>query len=263
MKIVVIGGTGLIGSKLVAKLNEHGHEAVPASPSLGINTITGEGLATALDGASVVVDVSNSPSFDYAPAIEFFGKSTTNLRTAEEKAGVGHHVALSVVGTKELAESADLTTTIAGYFWAKLTQEALIKASPIPYTIVHATQFFEFVEKIADGSTDGDTVRLSSALFQPMAAEDVAKALGRAAVGTPVNGIVEVGGPEVFHLDMLIRRVLDAKGDPREVLTDPQARYFGAPLAERTLVPGPDAALGEIRFDDWLRQSVAAAPAAA
>ena len=263
MKIVVIGGTGLIGSKLVAKLTEQGHETVPASPRLGIDTITGEGLAAALDSASVVVDVSNSPSFDFAPAIEFFGKSTTNLRNAEENAGVGHHVALSVVGTKELAQSADLTTTIAGYFWAKLTQEALIKASPIPHTIVHATQFFEFVEKIADGSTDGDTVRLPPALFQPMAAEDVATALCRAAVETPVNGTVEVGGPEQFRLDMLIRRALDAKGDPREVLTDPHARYFGAPVAELTLVPGPDATLGEIRFDDWLRQSAGVETAAA
>ena len=176
---------------------------------------------------------------------------------------MGHHVALSVVGTKELADSADLTTTIAGYFWAKLTQEALVKASPIPYTIVHATQFFEFVEKIADGSTDDHEVRLPPALFQPMAAEDVAKALGRAAVGTPVNGIVEVGGPEQFRLDMLVRRMLDAKGDPREVLTDPHARYFGAPLAERTLVPGAGATLGEIRFDDWLRESAAAKTAVA
>jgi uncharacterized protein YbjT (DUF2867 family) len=263
MKIVVIGGTGLIGSKVVAKLVEDGHETVPASPRLGINTITGEGVAAALKGSSVVVDVSNSPSFDFAPAIEFFGKSTTNLRDAEEEAGVGHHVALSVVGTKELAQSADLTTTIAGYFWAKLTQETLIKTSPIPYTIVHATQFFEFVDKIADDATHGDTIHLSEALIQPMAAEDVAAAVARAATGTPANRIVEVGGPEQFRLDMLIRRVLGAKGDPREVLTDPQARYFGAPLAERTLVPGPDATLGEIRLDDWLRETTAVPAASA
>ena len=257
MKIVVIGGTGLIGSKVVAKLAEDGHEAVPASPRLGVNTITGEGVAAALKGASVVVDVSNSPSFDFAPAIEFFGKSTTRLRDAEEEAGVGHHVALSVVGTKELAQSADLTTTIAGYFWAKLTQETLIKTSPIPYTIVHATQFFEFVDKIADDATHGDTIRLSEAMIQPMAAEDVALAVARAATGSPANRIVEVGGPEQFRLDVLIRRVLGAKGDPREVLTDPQSRYFGAPLTERTLVPGPEATLGEIRLDDWLRETKA------
>ena len=257
MKIVVIGGTGLIGSKVVAKLTDQGHEIVPASPRLGINTITGEGLAAALEGASVVVDVSNSPSFDFAPAIEFFGKSTTNLRNAEVDAGVGHHVALSVVGTKDLAESADLTTTIAGYFWAKLTQETLIKASPIPYTIVHATQFFEFVDKIADDATHGDTIHLSEALIQPMAAEDVGEAVARAAAGAPANKIVEVGGPEQFRIDVLIRRFLGAKGDAREVLTDPQARYFGAPLTESTLVPGPDAMLGEVKFDDWLRQSLA------
>jgi len=262
MKIVVIGGTGLIGSKVVTKLTEHGHEAVPASPRLGINTVTGEGLAEALTGASVVVDVSNSPSFDFAPAIEFFGKSTTNLRAAEEAAGVGHHVALSVVGTKELAESADLTTTIAGYFWAKLTQETLIKASPIPYTIVHATQFFEFIGAIADASTEGGTISVPPAFFQPMAADDVATAVARAAVGTPANGIVEVGGPERFRLDMVIRRALDAKGDPRTVLTDPQARYFGAPLTERTLVPADGATLGETRLDDWLREA-ARVPAAA
>ena len=262
MKIVVIGGTGLIGSKVVAKLTEDGHEVVPASPRLGINSITGEGIAEALKGTSVVVDVSNSPSFDFAPAIEFFGKSTTNLRDAEEEAGVGHHVALSVVGTKELAQSADLTTTIAGYFWAKLTQETLIKTSPIPYTIIHATQFFEFVDKIADDATHGDTIHLSEAMIQPMAAEDVAAAVARAATATPANRIVEVGGPDQFRLDTLVRRVLGAKDDPREILTDPQARYFGAPLAERTLVPGPDATLGKVGLDDWLREN-AAAPAAA
>jgi uncharacterized protein YbjT (DUF2867 family) len=257
MKIVVIGGTGLIGSRVVAKLTEGGHEVVPASPRLGINTITGEGLAAALEGASVVVDVSNSPSFDFAPAIEFFGKSTTNLRNAEVDAGVGHHVALSVVGTKELAQSADLTMTIAGYFWAKLTQETLVKASPIPHSIVHATQFFEFVDKIADDATTGDTVRLSEAMIQPMAAEDVGATVARVAAGPPANKIVEVGGPEQFRIDTLVRRFLAAKGDPREVLTDPQARYFGAPLDERTLVPGSDAMLGEVKFDDWLRQAAA------
>jgi uncharacterized protein YbjT (DUF2867 family) len=263
VRIVVIGGTGLIGSKVVAKLTEDGHEVVPASPRLGINTITGEGVAAALKGTAAVVDVSNSPSFDFAPAIEFFGKSTVNLRDAEEEAGVGHHVALSVVGTKELAQSADLTTTIAGYFWAKLTQETLIKSSPIPYTIVHATQFFEFVDKIADDATHGDTLHVSEAMIQPMAAEDVAAAVARAATGAPANRIVEVGGPEEFRIDVLIRRFLGAKGDPREVLTDPQARYFGAPLAERTLVPGPDATLGEIKFVDWLRENTAVPAVAA
>ncbi len=257
MKIVVIGGTGLIGSKLVAKLTEHGHEAVPASPRLGINTITGEGLAAALDGASVVVDVSNSPSFDFHPALDFFETSTHNLLAAEAAAGVGHHVALSVVGTKELSEAGDLATTIAGYFRAKQTQEELIAASGLSYSIVHATQFFEFLKSIADSATDGDNVRLPCVQFQPMAADDVAKAVGRVAVGAPVNGVVEVAGPEPFHFDMLIRRFLDATNDPRVVLSDPSARYFGAVVDERTLVPGDGAILGEIRFDDWLSQVAA------
>ncbi|MGH2489396.1 MAG: SDR family oxidoreductase [Candidatus Limnocylindria bacterium] len=255
MKIVVIGGTGLIGSKLVTKLSEHSHEAVPASPSLGVNTVTGEGLAEALDGASVVVDVSNSPSFEYAAALEFFETSTRNLRAAEEAAGVGHHVALSVVGTERLSES--------GYFRAKIAQEALIKAASIPYSIVHATQFFEFIESIAQAATDGNTIRLAPALIQPMAADDVAMAVDRVSVGTPVNGIVEVAGPEQFHLDMLIRRVLSARNDPREVLTEPQARYFGAVLSERTLVPGDGAILGETRFGDWLSEAATANQAVA
>ena len=257
MKVVVIGGTGLIGSKLVTKLTELGHEVVPASPRLGINTITGEGLDAALDGASVVVDVSNSPSFDFHPALDFFETSTHNLMTAEAAAGVGHHVALSVVGTKELSEGGDLATTIAGYFWAKAAQEALIKTSPIPYTIVHATQFFEFLRAIADGATDGENVRLPCVQFQPMAADDVAKAVGRVAAAAPANGIVEVAGPEPFHFDMLIRRFLDATNDPRVVLSDPSARYFGAVVDERTLVPGDGAILGDIRFDDWLSQIAA------
>jgi len=255
MKVVVIGGTGLIGSKVVTNLTEHGHEAVPASPRLGINTITGEGLGEALDGASVAVDVSNSPSIDYAPALEFFGKSTRNLLAAEQAAGVGHHVALSVVGTKELSEAGDLGTTIAGYFSAKATQENLIKTSSIPYSIVHATQFFEFLKSIADDATDGDTVRLPPVRFQPMAAEDVAAAVARAAVAAPINGVVEVGGPEQFEFDMLIRRFLGASNDPRVVLSDPSAHYFGAKVGERTLVPGDDASLGEIKFEDWLRFS--------
>ena len=244
MKIVVIGGTGLIGSKLVTNLNQQGHEAVAASPSRGVNTITGEGVAAAMEGASVVVDVSNSPSFEYRAALEFFQTSTRNLQAAETAAGVGHHVALSVVGTDRLAES--------GYFRAKIAQEALIKASSIPYSIVHATQFFEFVKNIADDATDGNTIRLAPVLFQPMASDDVATAVGRIAVGAPVNGIIEVGGPEQFRFDALIRHFLGSRNDPREVVPDPEALYFGAVLAERTLVPEEDAMRGEIRFDDWL-----------
>jgi uncharacterized protein YbjT (DUF2867 family) len=244
MKIVVIGGTGLIGSKLVAWLTDQGHEAVPASPSLRVNTITGEGVAAAMEGASVVVDVSNSPSFEYGAALEFFQTSTRNLQAAEMAAGVGHHVALSVVGTDRLAES--------GYFQAKIAQEALIRASSIPYSIVHATQFFEFIRSIADDATDGKTVRLAPVLFQPMASDDVAKAVGRTAVGAPVDGVIEVGGPEQFRLDELIRRFLGSRDDPREVVADPEALYFGAVLSERTLVPEEGAMFGEIRFDDWL-----------
>ncbi len=262
MKIVVIGGTGLIGSKVVAKLTEHGHEVVPGSPSLGINSITGEGLAAALDGASVVVDVSNSPNFAYATALEFFETSTRHLLAAELEAGVGHHVALSVVGTKALSEGGDPEATTAGYFVAKLAQEALIQASSIPYTIVHATQFLEFSKSIADSATDGNTVRVPSVLFQPMAADDVAKAVGRAAVSAPVNGIVEVGGPERLRFDEVIRRVLAAQNDPRDVLADSAAGYFGIAVGERTLVPAEGAMLGEIRLGDWLREA-AAAPAKA
>jgi len=247
VKIVVIGGTGLVGSKLVTKLNQEGHQAVAASPSRGVNTITGEGVAAAMDGASVVVDVSNSPSFEYRAALEFFQTSTRNLETAETAAGVGHHVALSVVGTDRLVES--------GYFRAKIAQEALIKASSIPYSIVHATQFFEFIESIADAATDGRTVRLAPVLFQPMASDDVATAVGRIAVGAPVNGVIEVGGPEQFRFDAFIRHFLGSRNDPREVVADPEALYFGAMLAERTLVPEEDAMRGEIRFDDWLSQS--------
>jgi uncharacterized protein YbjT (DUF2867 family) len=266
MKIVVIGGTGLIGSKVVARLTEHGHEAVPGSPRLGINTITGEGLAAALEGASVVVDVSNSPNFEYATALEFFDTSTRNLLAAEQAAGVGHHVALSVVGTKALSEGGDPATTTAGYFRAKLAQESLIQASPIPYSIVHATQFFEFIKSIADSATDGSTVRVPRVLFQPMAADDVAKAVGRTAAGAPVNGIVEVGGPEQLRFDEVIRRALAATNDPREVLADAAVGYFGITVGERSLVPGDGAMLGEIRLDDWLREAAAAAavqPAAA
>jgi uncharacterized protein YbjT (DUF2867 family)/nitrite reductase/ring-hydroxylating ferredoxin subunit len=252
MKFVVIGGTGLIGSKVVAKLTERGYEAIAASPRTGVNTVTGEGLAEVLSGAAVVVDVSNSPSFEDQAALAFFQTSTTNLLAAEATAGVRHHVALSVVGTERLSQS--------GYFRAKLVQEKLIKASSIPYSIVHATQFFEFVKGIADISTDGNTVRLAPVLIQPMAAEDVADAVARVAAGPPLNGTVEVSGPEQFCLDELIRRALSARHDQREVIADPQARYAGALLDERTLVPGPDARLGKTRFEDWLSRAAGPIP---
>jgi len=244
MKIVVIGGSGLIGSKLVTKLREHGHEAVAASPNSGVNTLTGEGLAEALKGASVVVDVSNSPSWEDSAVMKFFETSTRNLLAYEAAAGVGHHLALSVVGTERLLES--------GFFRAKIAQENLIKASSIPYSIVRATQFFEFVEKIADLSTEGNKVRLPPALFQPMAADDVASALAGIAMSSPVNGTVEIGGPEQFRLDELIRSDLAARKDPREVISDPHGRYYGIAVSERTLVPNDDAQLGKTRFEDWL-----------
>jgi uncharacterized protein YbjT (DUF2867 family) len=248
MKIVVIGGSGLIGSKLVRKLLEHGHQVVPASPSSGVNTLTGEGLAEVLDSAAVVVDVSNSPSFEDAAVLNFFETSTSNLVDAEAAAGVDHHVALSIVGTERLSDS--------GYFRAKIAQENLIKRSSIQYSIVRATQFFEFeLKRIADDATDGNTVRVAPVLIQPMAAEDVASAVGKISVGSPVNGIVEVAGPQQFRLDELIRRFLRDRRDPREVITDPHARYSGAELDERTLVPGDDATLAETRFDDWLSQA--------
>lgn len=246
MKIVVIGGTGLIGSKLVAKLGEHGHEAVPAAPNTGVNTITGEGLAEVLEGAAVVVDVSNAPSWADGPVMEFFRTSTTNLLEHSAKAGIGHYVALSVVGTDRLQES--------GYFRAKAAQEKLIRESGRPYSIVHATQFFEFVKGIADLSTVDGEVHLPSALFQPIAADDVAAGVGRVTVGEPLNGIREIGGPEQFGLDELVRKALAAKGDPRKVVTDEQSLYSGVRLSERTLVPGPDAQLGEMTFDKWLAQ---------
>src|SRR3954467_12119573 len=241
MKIIVIGGTGLIGSKLVTKLNEHGHEAVPAAPNTGVNTLTGEGLAEVLGGGAVVVDLSTSPSFADEPVMEFFRISTGNLLAYSAKAGVGHYVALSVVGTDRLSES--------GYFRAKIVQEKLIRESGRAYSIVHATQFFEFVKAIADFSMVDGKVHLPSALIQPMAAEDVAGGVGRVAMGEPLNGIGEIGGPEQFRLDDLVRRGLAAKGDPREVVTDEQAPYYGVQLSERTLVPGPDARLGEITFE--------------
>jgi len=244
MKVVVIGGTGLIGSKLVARLREQGHEAVPAAPNTGVNSITGEGLEEVLEGATVVVDVSNSPSFADEPVMEFFRTSTTNLLEYSAKAGIGHYVALSVVGTDRLAES--------GYFRAKIAQETLIGESGIPYSIVHATQFFEFVKAIADFSTVDGAVRLPSALIQPMAADDVAAAVCTVCQGPPVEGVVEVGGPEALRFEDFIRRGLTAKGDPRTVVSDPKARYFGAVLDERALVTGDGARLGQVRFEDWL-----------
>jgi uncharacterized protein YbjT (DUF2867 family) len=247
MKIVVIGGTGLIGSKLVGKLREHGHQAVPASPDTGVDALTGAGLGEALDGAAVVVDVSNSPSRE--GALQFFRTSTSNLLDAEAAAGVGHHVALSIVGTERLSASR--------YFRAKRAQEKLIKRSSIPYSIVHATQFFEFIKGIADAATDGDTVRLASVLIQPVAAEDVASEVARIAVAPPVNGIVEVAGPEQFRLDELIRRALRERGDPRKVITDPHARYSDAEVREHTLVPGDNARIAPTRFEDWLSRSTA------
>jgi uncharacterized protein YbjT (DUF2867 family) len=250
MKIVVIGGSGLIGSKLVAKLDQHGEQAVAASPDSGVDTLTGEGLSEVLEGAQVVVDVSNSPKWDDDAVMHFFETSSRNLLAAEEAAGVGHHVALSVVGTERLLES--------GYFRAKMAQEELIQASSIPYTIVHATQFFEFIEGIAAEATDGDTVRLPPALIQPMAADDVASAVCRVAVGPPLGGIVEVAGPERFRLDELVRGQLKAHDDPREVIADPHARYFGITPGERTLLPGDGARLAETRLDDWSKQPAAA-----
>ena len=247
MKVVVIGGTGLIGSKLVNKLREHGHEGVAAAPNTGVNTLTGEGLAEVLNGASVVVDVSNSPSWEDAAVLEFFETSTRNLLTDEAAAGVGHHVALSVVGTDRLSES--------GYFRAKIAQEKLIKESSIPYSIVRATQFFEFVKGLADISMVGDKVHLPHVLFQPMAADDVATAVGRVAVGQPVNGIVEIAGPEQFRVDELIRRRLASLKDPREVIADPNACYSGAKIGEKTLLPGDNARLGKTRYETWLNQT--------
>ena len=255
MKIVVIGGTGLIGSKLIPKLREHRHEAVAASPNTGVNSITCEGLAEALKNANVVVDVSNVPSSaytDYNAVTEFFKTSTGNLLKYEAAAGVGHHVALSIVGSSE-----------NGYKRAKVAQENLVKESSVPHTIVRATQFFEFVGGIADEAMKGKQVRLAPVLFQPIAADDVANALSRVALDSPLNGTVEVAGPEVFRLDEFIRQNLKASNDPREVVTDPRARYFGEELSERSLVPDKGARLGETRFETWYRQSAGKAAATA
>jgi uncharacterized protein YbjT (DUF2867 family) len=249
MKIVVIGGTGLIGSKLVTVLGEQGHEMVAASPNTGVDTLTGEGLADALLDASVVIDVSNSPSFDASAVMRFFETSTRNLLAAEAAAGVAHHVALSVVGTERLPES--------GYFRAKIAQERLVEHSAIPSSIVHATQFFEFVGSIADGATDGATVRVAPVSFQPVAGDDVARAVGAIAIASPLHGRVDVAGPERFRMDEFFRQALAARHDPREVVTDPGARYFGAGLSEGSLVPSGAAILGETRYSDWPGRTVA------
>jgi uncharacterized protein YbjT (DUF2867 family) len=250
MHIVVIGGHGRIGSKVIEKLGEHGHDAVAADLGTGVNTLTGEGLAEALEGADVVIDVSNSPSFEDAAALEFFQTSTGNLLAAEKAAGVGHHVALSVVGSDRLPNS--------GYMRAKVAQEALIEDSSIPHSIIRATQFYEFVAAIADAATDGDTVRLPSAYIQPIAADDVARAVAKIAVGTPANGIVEVAGPEPFRFAELIRYSLNASNDPRHVVVDPDAEYFGTKLADTSLLPGENAQLAETRFEDWLSATATA-----
>jgi uncharacterized protein YbjT (DUF2867 family) len=252
MKIVVIGGSGLIGSKLVIKLREHGHEAIAASPKSGVDSITGEGLAEALKGASVAVDVSNAPSWEDAAVLKFFETSTRNLLAYEAAAGVGHHVALSVVGSERMTES--------GYFRAKIAQEKLIQDSAIPYSIVRATQFFEFLKGLADISVDGNKVRLPPVLFQPMAADDVATGVARVAVSPPVNDTIEIGGPEEFRLDELVQRRLAALKDPREVIADPKTTYSGAKVSLRTLLPDKPAWLGETRFETWLTQSAAQIP---
>lgn len=249
MKIVVVGGTGLIGARLVRKLREDGHEALAASPKTGVDSITGDGLANALHGASAVVDVTNSPSWEDAAVLKFFETSTRNLLAAEAAQGVGHHIALSVVGTERLLQS--------GFFRAKLAQENLIKASRVPYTIVRATQFFEFVKQIVDFSTQGDVVHMPPALIQPMAADDVAAALAKIAVGRPANSAVEIGGPQQFYLDELARLDLAALHDPRRVVSDSQGRYYGIEVTERSLIPGPTAQLGATRFESWLSQTAA------
>lgn len=248
MKIVVVGGSGLIGTQLVKRLRKQTHEVVAASPSSGVNTITGEGLAEGLAGAQVVVDVTNAPSWEDKAVLEFFETSTSNLLATEAGAGVRHHVALSVVGTDRLLQS--------GYFRAKMAQENLIKTSKVPYTIVRATQFFEFVKGIAQSATDGQKVRLSPALLQPIFSDDVADALAEVALGAPVNGTIEIAGPERIPLDKLVGRFLMATQDPREVITDPHARYFGLELNDQSLTPGDNPRIAPTRFEDWLSRPV-------
>jgi len=248
MTIVIIGGSGLIGTTLVKNLRQHGHEVVAASRSSGVNTLTGEGLKEALTGAQVVVDVANSPSFEDKAVLEFFETSGQNLLAAEADAGVGHHIALSVVGTDRLLAS--------GYFRAKMAQENLIKASPVPYTIVRATQFFEFVSGIAQSATDGQTVRLPPALMQPIVSDDVAAALADIAVEQPLNGTIDLAGPEPIRMDELVRRFLSANRDARKVTTDVHALYFGIKLNDQSLTPGDNPRLGPTRFEDWLSRSI-------
>ena len=247
MKIVVIGGTGLIGSGLVTKLKALGHEAVAAAPNTGVNTLTGEGLAEVLKKAQVVVDVSNSPSFEDAAVMNFFQTSTGKLLASEAAAGVGHHVALSIVGSERISDS--------GYMRAKVAQEKLIKEGPIPYSIIHSTQFFEFTKRIADEATTGNSVRVPPVLFQPIAADDVVSAVAKVAISSPLNGSIEIAGPEQFRFDELIRQRLSGLNDSREVIADPHARYFGAEMSEDSLVPIGEAQLGETRFEDWLNSS--------
>ncbi|WP_020578257.1 SDR family oxidoreductase [Actinopolymorpha alba] len=246
MKIVVIGGTGLIGSQVVENLRAQGHEAVPASPKTGVNTITGEGLDTALVGVQVVVDLANSPSFEDAAALEFFQTSGRNLLEAEAKAGVGHHVALTIVGADRVPDS--------GYMRAKLAQEELIEKASRPYTIVRSTQFFEFMRATADSATDGDTVRVPAANLQPIAAKDVAAAVTEVAVSDPVSGVIEIAGPEKIKFPELIRRVLATDNDPRKVVGDEHARYFGTELTDTSITAGPDARLGKTTLAEWLAQ---------
>lgn len=255
MKIVVIGGTGLIGSKLVKKLRGMGEDVLAASPNTGVNTLTGEGLAAALNGADVVVDVSNSPSFENDAVMKFFKTATANLLAAEKAAGVGHHVALCIVGTDRLQES--------GYMRAKLAQENLIKASGVPYTIVRSTQFFEFVGRIAEETSDSKSVHVSPAYFQPIAADDIVAAVADVAVASPLNGTLEVAGPDRFHMDDLVRRVLEAAGDERQVVTDGNARYFGALLDELSLTPEAPAVLGSMHFAEWMSSAASRPPRAA
>lgn len=248
MKIVVIGGTGLIGSKLVELLRKRGNDVLAASPNTGVNTLTGEGLENALAGADVVVDVSNSPSFEDAAVMEFFQASTRNLIAAEKAAGVSHHVVLSIVGARRMPQS--------GYMRAKVAQEDLVRASGVPYSILLSTQFFEFIERVVKETFDGDVYRLSPALMQPIASDEVVEALADVTLGAPLNGAVEVGGPEAIPLDELGREVLSAQQDPRRIVADAHARYFGTELNDQSLIPGPGARLGELTFADWLRQSI-------
>jgi uncharacterized protein YbjT (DUF2867 family) len=250
MKIVVIGGTGLIGSKVVAKLKQKGHDAIAASPNTGVNTITGEGLKEAMAGTQVVIDLANSPSFEDKAVLEFFQTSGRNLLAAEAAAGVRHHIALSIVGTDRSDN---------GYFRAKVAQEKLIEAAGVPYTIIRSTQFMEFLRGIADAGTDGNKVRIATGLFQPIAAEDVAANVADVALAVPRNGIVEIAGPERAPFNEFVARYLKGVGDPRDVVRDPEARYFGGRVEEHSLVPLSEARLGRIVFDEWLRRSRAAA----